>query len=141
GGAKLAPEVRSLIHEVLETHYNTVTRKPKRGAYGEYLKQSEERHLPTTTQRTFYTEVQRYKTLYERTVAREGTRAAYPFKEHVHEREKTNGRHGSYAWSMAHIDHTELDLGPCDSQTRQVLGQCCLTLMMLSHPRRIGAYC
>src|SRR5207245_1003268 len=54
GGAKLAPEVRALIHQVLSTHYNTTTRKPKRGAYGEYLKQCEEQHLPPTTQRTFY---------------------------------------------------------------------------------------
>jgi putative transposase len=140
GGPKLAPEVRALIHQVLETHYNTVTRKPKRGAYGEYLKQSEERHLPPTTQRTFYAEVQRYKTLYERTVAREGTRAAYRFKEYVREHEKTISRHGSYAWSMAHIDHTELDLVLCDSQTGQPLGKCWLTLMILSHPRRIAAY-
>jgi len=140
GGTKLAPEVRSLIHHVLETHYNTVTRKPKRGAYGEYLKQSEEHQLPPTTQRTFYAEVQRYKTMYERTAAREGTRAAYPFKDYVREDEKTINRHGSYAWSMAHIDHTELDLALCDSRTGQPIGKCWLTLLILSHPRRIAAY-
>src|SRR6266567_3583865 len=121
GGAKLAPEARALIHQVLSTHYNTVTRKPKRGAYGEYLKQCEEQHLPPTTQRTFYEEAKRYKTTYERVVAREGTRAAYPFKDYVREPEKTISRHGNYAWSMAHIDHTELDL-------------------ILSAPRRIAAY-
>lgn len=140
GGTKLAPEVRALIHHVLETHYNTVTRKPKRGAYGEYLKQSEEHQLPPTTQRTFYAEVQRYKTMYERTAAREGTRAAYPFKDYVREDEKTINPHGSYAWSMAHIDHTELDLALCDSRTGQPIGKCWLTLLILSHPRRIAAY-
>src|SRR5258708_16339553 len=140
GRTRLAPEVRALIHNVLETHYNTVTRRPKRGAYGEYLKQSEEHQLPPTTQRTFYAEVQRYKTIYERTVAREGTRAAYPFKDYVREDEKTISRHGSYAWSMAHIDHTELDLVLCDSQTGQPIGKCWLTLLILSYPRRIAAY-
>lgn len=44
--------------------------------------------------------------MYERVVAREGTRAAYPFKGYVREREKTMSRHGNYAWSMGHIDHT-----------------------------------
>jgi len=39
GTRKMAPEVLNLVEEVLTTHYDTVTRKPKRGAYGEYLKQ------------------------------------------------------------------------------------------------------
>lgn len=140
GGAKLAPEARALIHQVLSTHYNTTTRKPKRGAYGEYLKQCDEQRLPPTTQRTFYEEAKRYKTTYERVVAREGTRAAYPFKDYVREPEKTISRHGDYAWSMAHIDHTELDLILCDSRTGQPLGKCWLTLMILSAPGRIAAY-
>lgn len=139
-GSKLAPEARGRTHQVLETHYNTATRKPKRGAYGEYLKQCDEQQTPPTTQRTFYEEAKRYKTLYERTVAREGTRSAYSFKDYVREREKTMSRHGSYAWSMGHIDHTELDLILCDSRTGQPLGKCWLTLMILSAPRRIAAY-
>ena len=79
--ADFAP--RKLIHEVLETHYDTVTRKPKRGAYGEYLKRAEEQHLAPLSPRTFYREVERHKTTYEQTVAREGKRAAYPFKDYV----------------------------------------------------------
>ncbi len=106
--ADFAP--RKLIHEVLETHYDTVTRKPKRGAYGEYLKRAEEHRLAPLSPRTFYREVERHKTAYEQTVAREGTRAAYPFKDYWHEQEKTVSRHGNYAWAMAHLDHTELDL-------------------------------
>ena len=38
---KIDAEVVALIHQILETHYDTTTRKPKRGAYGEYLKCSE----------------------------------------------------------------------------------------------------
>ncbi len=136
--ADFAP--RKLIHEMLETHYDTVTRKPKRGAYGEYLKRAEEQQLAPLSPRTFYREVERHKTVYEQTVAREGTRAAYPFKEYVREQEKTVSRHGNYAWAMAHLDHTELNLILCDSRTGQVLGKCWLTLMILSHPRRIAAY-
>ena len=49
-------------------------------------------------------------------------------------------RHGNYAWSLAHIDHTELDLVLCDSRTGQPLGKCWLTLLILAHPRRIAAY-
>jgi len=132
--------VITLIHRVLETHYDTVTQKPKRGAYGEYLKRSEELNLKAVSQRTFYSEAQRHKAAYEQVVVREGTRAAYPFKEHTHEGEKTVSRHGSYAWSMAHLDHTELNLALCDSRTGQLLGKCWLTLLILSHPRRIAAY-
>jgi putative transposase len=132
--------VITLIHRVLETHYDTVTQKPKRGAYGEYLKLSEEQHLKAVSQRTFYAEAQRHKATYEQIVVREGTRAAYPFKDQVHEFEKTVNRHGNYAWAMAHLDHTELDLSLCDSRTGQPLGKCWLTLLILSYPRRIAAY-
>ena len=51
---KIAASVIELIEHVLETHYDTVIRKPKRGAYGEYLNQSKEKELPTVSQRTFY---------------------------------------------------------------------------------------
>ena len=131
---------RLLLHEVLETHYDTVTRKPKRGAYGEYLKRAEEQQLTPLSPRTFYREVERHKTAYEQRVAREGTRAAYPFKDYVREQEKTVSRHGNYAWAMAHLDHTELNLVLCDSRTGQTLGKCWLTLLILAHPRRIAAY-
>jgi len=140
GQRKISSEVIALIHRVLETHYDTVTRKPKRGAYGEYLKCSEEQHLKAVDQKTFYLEVRRHKALYDQIVAREGTRAAYPFKDYVRSQEQTVNRHGSYAWAMAHLDHTELDLVLCDSRTGQPLGKCWLTLLILSHPRRIAAY-
>jgi len=133
-------EVSDLVQQVLETHYDTVTRKPKRGAYGEYLRLSEEQHLAPMSQRMFYAEVQRHKTKYDQVLVREGTRAAYPFKDYTREAERTVSRHGSYAWSMAHLDHTELNLILCDSRTGQPLGKCWLTLLILSHPRRIAAY-
>jgi putative transposase len=140
GNRKIEPAAITLIHQVLETHYDTVTQKPKRGAYGEYLKCSEERTLKPVSQWTFYLESKRHKALYEQILAREGARAAYPFKEYVHEAEKTVPRHGSYAWELAHIDHTELDLALCDSRTGQLLGKCWLTLLILASPRRIAAF-
>lgn len=140
GARKISEEVIILIHRVLETHYDTVTRKPKRGAYGEYLKQSEEQRLEPVSQRTFYTEAQHHKARYEQILVREGTRAAYPFKDYVHESERTVSRHGEYAWSMAHLDHTELNLVLCDCRTGQPSGKCWLTLLILSHPRRIASF-
>jgi hypothetical protein len=50
GNRKISSEVIDLIHQVLETHYDTVRRAPKRGAYGEYLKCSEERALKPVSQ-------------------------------------------------------------------------------------------
>jgi putative transposase len=140
GTRKVNAEVVALIEEILITHYDTVTRKPKRGAYGEYVTQSKEKNLPTVSQRTFYEQAKRHKRVYEQVLAREGVRAAYPFKEYHHPAEKTINRHGSYAWSMAHIDHLEVDLQLCDSKTNQILGKCWLTLMILSHSRRIAAF-
>ncbi len=140
GNRQIAPEAITLIHQVLETHYDTVRRAPKRGAYGEYLKCSEELALKPVSQWTFYLESKRHKPLYEQMLLREGTRAAYPFKDYTREREKTGPRHGSYAWELAHIDHTELDLALCDSRTGQVLGKCWLTLLILASPRRIAAF-
>ncbi len=133
-------EVSNLIEQVLETHYDTVIRKPKRGAYGEYLRRSSEQHLAPVSQRMFYAEIQQHKTRYDQTLVREGARAAYPFKDYTRETERTVPRHGSYAWAMAHLDHTELNLALCDSRTGQPLGKCWLTLLILSHPRRIAAY-
>jgi putative transposase len=140
GNRQIAPEAITLIHQVLETHYDTVRRAPKRGAYGEYLKCSQERALKPVSQWTFYLESKRHKPLYEQTLLREGARAAYPFKDYTREQEKTINRHGSYAWGLAHIDHTELDLALCDSRTGQVLGKCWLTLLILASPRRIAAF-
>ena len=140
GTRKVKREVLNLVEEVLTTHSDTVTRKPKRGAYGEYLKQSEQRNLPSVSQRTFYTLSKRHKPMYEQVLTREGARAAYPFKDSHRPHEKTINRHGNDAWAMAHIDHLEIDLVLCDSETGQPIGKCWLTLMILSHPRRIAAY-
>jgi putative transposase len=141
GGAKKIPsQTRELIHTVLETHYNTITRKPKRGAYGEFLLQCEEQNIPKTTQRTFYAEACRYTSIYDEILAREGARAAYPFKDYFRPDEKTISRHGNYAWSMGHLDHMEVDLELCDSKTGKPMGKCWLTLLILSQPRRIAAY-
>jgi len=140
GAKKISAETRELVRTVLDTHYNTVTRKPKRGAYGEFLLQCQEKSIPTTTQRTFYRESRRYQPIYDQTVAREGTRAAYPFKDYHRSKEKTISRHGDYAWAMAHLDHLEVNLMLCDSKTGELIGKCWLTLMILAHPRRIAAY-
>ena len=134
------PEVRKLVDEVLKVHYNTVTRKPKRGAYGAYLKLCEKQGVASISQRAFYAEVQHWKTIYEVTVAREGTRAAYPFKNYYRAGEKTISRHGDYAWAMGHLDHLEVNLQLLDSRTRKPLGKCWLTLLILAHPRRIAAF-
>ncbi len=140
GNRKISAEVIDLIHQVLETHYDTVRRAPKRGAYGEYLKCSEERALGPVSQWTFYLEARRHKAAYEQTLAREGTRAASPLKDYIHDQGQTINRHGTYAWGLAHMDHTELDLALCDSRTGQVLGKCWLTLLILAFPRRIAAF-
>jgi putative transposase len=116
-----------------------VTRSPKRGAYGEYLKRAEDAQVAPLSPRTFYREVACHKTRYDQTVDRAGTRAAYPFKEYTHAQEKTVNRHGNYAWAMGHLDHTEVNLMLCDSRTGQPLGKCWLTLLILAHPRRIAA--
>jgi putative transposase len=141
GGARKIPtQTRELIHAVLDTHYNTITRKPKRGAYGEFLLQCDEQNIPKTTQRTLYAEACRYTSIYDEILAREGARAAYPFKDYFRSDEKAISRHGNYAWSMGHLDHMEVDQELCDSKIGKPMGKCWLTLLILSHPRRIAAY-
>src|SRR5260370_8087731 len=82
GKRNIADSVIELIEHVLETHYDTVVRKPKRGAYGEYLKQSQEKGLPTVSQRTFYPQAQRHKPIYPQTLAPHGPRPSPPLKRH-----------------------------------------------------------
>src|SRR6266849_5614415 len=139
GTRKLDPAVISLMEEVLKSHYDTARRSPKRGAYGEYLLQSQERGLPPACQSTFYAQAKRHLATYEQTLAREGKRAAYPTKDVHRTTQRRTSRHGTYAWAMAHIDHTELDPELFDSVTAQPMGKCWLTLMILSHPRRVVA--
>lgn len=139
GARKLDPEVRALMEEVLKSHYDTVTRKPKRGAYGEYLFQSQERGLPPASQSTFYAQAKRHLATYDQRLSREGKRAAYSAKDVYRTSLRQTRRHGTYAWAMAHIDHTELDLELFDSLSAQPMGKCWLTLMILSHPRRVVA--
>src|SRR6266516_1581484 len=90
-------------------------------------------------QGTFYAHAKHHKASYDQRLVREGRRAAYPYKDYYRTNQRTTSRHGSYAWSMAHIDHTELDLELFDSSTGKPMGRCWLTLMILSHPRRIVA--
>jgi len=139
GARKLDPAVIALVEEVLRSHFDTVTRKLKRGAYGEYLLQSKEQGLPSVSQSTFYAQAKQHLSTYDQILVREGKRASYRHKDIYRTGIPTTSRHGMYAWSMAHIDHTELDLELFDSATDQPLGKCWLTLMILSHPRRIVA--
>src|SRR5260370_24779575 len=101
--------------------------------------QSKERGLPRACQSTFYAQAKRHLATYEQTLAREGKRAAYPTKDVHRTTQRRTSRHGTYAWAMAHIDHTELDLELFDSVTAHPMGKCWLTLMILSHPRPVVA--
>ena len=139
GKRSLDPAVYALMEEVLRSHYDSVRRSPKRGAYGEYLLQSQERGLAPASQSTFYAHAKRHLATYEQRCAREGERAAYAAKDVYRTEVRHPRRHGTYAWAMAHLDHTELDLELVDSGSGQPLGKCWLTLMILSHPRRVVA--
>lgn len=139
GQRKIASEIVALIHDVLTVRYDTVACAPKRGAYGEYLTQSEERGLAPVSERTFYAEARRHRVAYDQALVRAGSRAAYPLKDYHRSTEKTVRRHGEYAWGMAHLDHTEVDLELRDSHTGAPIGRCWLTLMILAPSRRIVA--
>jgi len=91
------------------------------------------------SQTTFYAWVKRHRSVYEQIYLREGSRAAYPYKDYFRSSQRTTSRHGNHAWAGAHIDHTPVDLELFDSETGESLGKCWLTLMILSHPRRIVA--
>jgi len=139
GARKLAPTTLALIHEVLTSHYDTTVRAPRRGAYGEYVRRAAEQHRAPVSQRTFYREAHRHKAAYDQALAREGKRAAYALKDYARPREPTVSRHGDYAWAMAHLDHTEVDLELRDAHTGVPLGRCWLTLLILAASRRIAA--
>ncbi|GAC1698442.1 MAG: hypothetical protein NVS9B9_20960 [Ktedonobacteraceae bacterium] len=130
----------NLMEEVLKSYYDTVVHKLKRGAYGEYLLQSKERGISPVCQSTFYAQANRHLAIYDQTVVRAGKRVAYPHKDFHRTNQHTTSRHGTYAWAMAHIDHTELDLELFDSVTGQSMGKCWITLMVLSHARRIVSF-
>ena len=135
GARKLDPEVRALMEEVLKGtlrhgHAETQTRGVRR------ISLTVTRTRPPTC---VPVQAKRHLATYDQRLSREGKRAAYSAKDVYRTSLRQTRRHGTYAWAMAHIDHTEVDLELFDSLSAQPMGKCWLTLMILSHPRRVVA--
>ncbi len=127
------------LHLVLDEHYATHKNKKLRRAFGPFLTACATRGLYEVSQRTFYTEAHRYLTVYEATVARAGTRAAYSHKPPQRDEVPTLPRHGDRPWDVAHLDHTEVDLELLSSRTGRHLGKAWATVLLDACSRRVLA--
>lgn len=139
-GSQIPQEVAALAEAVLDEYYDTATHRPKRGAYGEFLLRCAEAQLPPMSERTFYTCAKHHLPAEEQALRRSGPRGAYRYKTFFREETRTIAREGDYAWAVAHIDHTELDLELVASQSNKRLGKAWLTLLVSGSTRRILAY-
>ncbi len=142
GRPGIDPKDKELIKRAKEKCYDTPARPPKRGAYGEYLllcKAQDPSRTPIN-QSTFYDHFHRLKNKYDETVVREGTRAAYPYKQPHRSKKRELARHGQSAWEHAYLDHFLIDEMLLDSETGAELGKCWMTMLILGHPRRFAAY-
>lgn len=145
GRPQIASEDLALVEQAITTKFDTVAQAPRRGAYGEYLLLAEESNRDPVPQSTFYGYLQQHKDKYEQVLVREGERAAYPFKDYQHPKDRQRNYDGQSAWQESDIDHKRIDLELVDTESSDSgepvhLGTCWMTALVLRQSRRMPAY-
>ena len=135
---RLPTESRALMDEFITTDYENVKQKTMYASWIGLKLACEQRGILTPSLKTFCLAV-RLRPEFERSVKRQGHRAAYAHEDFYWELEPTTPRHGDRPFEIGHIDHTELDVETVCSRTGRVLGRPWLTLLSDAFSRRILA--
>lgn len=134
-GDKLPSTTKALINEFINNQYETNKQKRKSAVYASFRLACEQRGVLPASYKTFWKAV-KSRPCYEQKVKRQGTKAAYKFKEFYWELTPTTPRHGERPFQIVHIDHTELDEELICSVTGQNLGRSWLTTAVDAYSRR-----
>src|SRR6266508_1962472 len=135
---RLPEEIRLLMQEYIEQHYETLKQKNISSVYGAFARECEARSLSPPSYTTFRTQVKR-RPHAEQIKKRQGVRAAMQHQPCHLELTLTTPRHGDRPFEICHIDHTELDIELVCSHTGRNLGRPWATFMSDAFSRRVLA--
>lgn len=135
---KLPEPTQQLMADFIENRYETLKQKSKREVYGELVQACERQAIIPPGYKTFSRAVKQ-RPRYEQTRKRAGARAAYTQEPFYFELSLTIPRHGDRPFEIGHIDHTQLDIELCCSQTGRNLGRPWATFLVDAFSRRLLA--
>lgn len=135
---KLPPATRTLINEFIDNDYETIKQKRKFEVYAAFQLACERRGMLPASYKTFWKAI-KLRPRYKQVEKRQGSKAAYKYKEFYWELTPTTPRHGERPFHIVHIDHTELDIELVCSETGQNLGRPWVTFLTDAYSRRLLA--
>jgi hypothetical protein len=137
--SKLPAPSRELLGEFIENVYETHKQKGKFEVYAAYCLACQCRRVIPASYKTFCKAVNQ-RLRYNQILKRQGSKAAYQYKEFYWALTQTTPRHGERPLHIAHIDHTELDVELVCSNTGQNLGRAWATFLTDAFSRRLAVY-
>ena len=134
-----APEdSRLLLDTFIAEHFETPRQPPGWEVYLVYRQACEAQHIVPLSARTFYRRLKR-RAGYEQTKKRAGAKAAYQQEPWIEELDRNTPRHGNRPFAVVHLDHTQLDIEVCSSETGKPLGKPWVTFLADAFSRRLLA--
>ena len=133
--ARFSQDARALTEEWIAKDYESLKQRSRRSSWALLKVRCEEQNLTAPSYKTFCLWVRR-RPAFERTLKRQGQRAAYAHAGIYLELNRTTPRHGDRPFEICHIDHTELDVELVCSLTGRLLGRPWLTLLTDAFSRR-----
>jgi putative transposase len=133
--SRLPRETKALVEEFISKDYETLKQKSKLSSWALLKAKCEERNLTAPTYKTFCIQT-RQRPVFEQTMKRKGSRAAYAHAPLYLELHQTTTRHGDRPFEIGHIDHTELDIELVCSVTGRNLGRPWMTILVDAFSRR-----
>lgn len=127
--SRLPTETETLVEEFIAKDYETLKQKSKLSSWALLKAKCDERNIMAPTYKTFCI-LTRQRPAFERTMKRQGSRAAYAHAPLYLELHQTTPRHGDRPFEIGHIDHTELDIELVCSVTGRNLGRPWMTMLM-----------
>jgi putative transposase len=135
---RLSDESNQTMNDFISNDYETLKQKKKFEVYAAFRAYCEEKGVEPPSYKTFIEAIKK-RSRYDRTLNRQGRRAAYNAQPFYYSLEQETPRHGERPFHIVHIDHTELDVELNDSETGENFGRPWLTLMIDAFSRLILA--
>jgi putative transposase len=131
---KLPDLTLTKMKQFIQTDYATLKQKRMFEVYSAFLASCLSEDVTPASYKTFTKEV-KASGIYEQTLSRKGSRAAYEHKP-FYWLESNTPRHGERPFELCHMDHTQLDVECADSETGQPMGRPWLSILIDAFSRR-----
>lgn len=142
--SRYSQEAWDFVDEIITTEYETGIQPTRLAAYGillaEWSKEKEEgkRAGDPPSYQAFCERISD-RPIYQKTLARQGKRAAYQVAPTYWDLDYKTPRHGSRPFEICHIDHTEEDIEVICPRTGRNLGRPWTSVLIDAYSRRILA--